>query len=339
MTRGLVLGKFLPPHAGHLHLVDFAQRMVDELCVVVGTLAAEPIPGALRYAWMRELAPAAAVVHLTDENPQHPSEDPDFWGIWRRSLERVLPAPVDLVFASEEYGETLAEVLGARFVPVDLGRAALPISGTAIRRDPWAHWSQLPRCVRPHFAARVAVFGPESTGKSTLAAGLARRYGTVAVPEYARTWLERRGGACTLEDMPIIARGQVAAEEALARAADRLLFCDTDPLATALWSEALFAEVAPAVREASAERRYDLTLLLDVDVPYVDDPVRYLPSGRARFFERCVDALEAAGRPYVVLRGDWHERWRRACVAVDAIIRGRGHEPPPPTPLEVNPRR
>jgi NadR type nicotinamide-nucleotide adenylyltransferase len=134
--------------------------------------------------------------------------------------------------------------------------------------------------------------------------------------------------------MPIIARGQVAAEDSLARAADRLLFCDTDPLATVLWSEALFAEVDPAVTLASEGRRYDLTLLLDADVPYVDDPVRYLPSGRARFFERCVDALAAAGRPYVVLRGDWEERWRRACVAVDALIRGRGHEPPAPTPLQ-----
>ena len=131
MTRGMVLGKFLPPHAGHLHLLDFAQRMADELCVVVGTLAAEPISGALRHAWIRELAPAAQVLHLTDENPQHPAEDPDFWGIWRRSLERILPAPVDLVFASEAYGETLAEVLGARFIPVDLERTALPISGTA----------------------------------------------------------------------------------------------------------------------------------------------------------------------------------------------------------------
>jgi len=332
MTRGLVLGKFMPPHSGHLFLVNFAQRMVDELSVVVGTLGAEPIPGALRYAWMRELAPAAQVLHLRDENPQDPGEHPDFWGIWRRSLTRILPRSVDLVFASEPYGERLAEELGARFVPVDLGREALPTSGTAIREDPLGQWHHLPPCVRAFYAQRVSVFGPESTGKSTLSAALARRYGTVAVREYARTWLEHRQGECTIEDMEIIARGQVAAEDALARAANRLLFCDTDPLATAIWSDALFGGVSASVRELGRGRDYALTFLLDVDVPYVDDPVRYLPQQRAEFFRRCAAELDRAGRRIVVLRGAWDLRWKTACEAVDALLRGEGRAPPPSSP-------
>src|SRR5688572_12742104 len=98
--RGLVLGKFMPPHLGHLHLVEFARSWVAELVVVVGTLAREPIPGELRHRWMKELAPWAKVVHLTDENPQDPSEHPDFWEIWRASLKRVVPEPIDWVFAS-----------------------------------------------------------------------------------------------------------------------------------------------------------------------------------------------------------------------------------------------
>ena len=324
MRRGLVLGKFMPPHSGHLFLVDFARGMVDDLTVVVGSLAAEPIPGALRYAWMRELFPGVRVVHLTDENPQDPAEHPDFWGIWRRSLERVLPGPVDAVFASEGYGPRLAAELGAAFVPVDPGRGALPVSGSAIRADPAGQWRHLPRCVRPYFARRVSVFGPESTGKTTLARALAERRGTAWVPEYARTWLEQPGQEVTPEALRTIARGQVAAEEALARAADRALICDTDPLLTAVWSEALFGAVDPWIEGLAAGRRYDLTLLLDVDVPWVADPIRYLPGDRAGFYSRCARILAAHGRPFVRIAGGWEERLAAAEAAIDGLFAGGG---------------
>src|SRR5262249_35302247 len=161
-------------------------------------------------------------------NPQDPSEHPEFWHIWRASLLRVLPGAPDFVFASDAYGAKLAEVLGARFVPVDPARSAVPISGTLVRADPLSHWEHLPRPVRAYYAKRVVGFGPESTGKSTLARRLAAHFRTVHVPEFARSWLETAGGRVTPEDMPIIARGQLAAEDALAREANRVLFCDTD---------------------------------------------------------------------------------------------------------------
>lgn len=319
--RGMVLGKFLPPHLGHVYLVDFAQRYADELTVVVGSLAAEPIPGAVRVAWMQELFPRARVIHLTDENPQEPSEHPDFWRIWRESLERVLPAPPDLVFASEAYGARLALELGARFVPVDPGRAAHPVSGTAIRRDPMAHWGWLPRCVRPWYARRVCLFGPESTGKTTLARRLADHFQTVMVPEYARTLLEAAGGALAEQDIERIARGQAASEDALARDADRLLVCDTDLLTTTIWSETLYGHCPQWIRDAAAARSYDLTLLCDVDLPWVEDAARYLPDDRRGFFDRCRAALEAHGRRYLVVRGaSAGERFDVARRAVEEIL-------------------
>lgn len=330
MTRGMVLGKFLPPHLGHVYLVDFARAYADELAVVVGTLAREPIPGALRHAWMRELCPGAHVIHLTDENPQDPSEHPDFWRIWRESLRRVLPFAPDLVFASERYGLRLAEELGARFVPVDLGRGAVPTSGTAVRGDPMAHFRYLPPCVRPYFVRRVCVFGPESTGKTTLCARLAARFGTVMVPEYARLLLEARDPDAPLcpEDFTRIARGQIAAEEALARQADRVLICDTDALSTTIWAEVLLSTDrarAPWLQDLhalAARRTYHLTLLTDVDVPFVPDPVRYFPAqaARADFLGRCQRALRETGRASVRLSGSFEARFQAACAAVEALI-------------------
>jgi HTH-type transcriptional regulator, transcriptional repressor of NAD biosynthesis genes len=320
MATGMVLGKFMPPHRGHVYLVDFARRYADELTVVVATLAREPIPGELRVRWMRELFPGARVVHLTDENPQEPAEHPDFWRIWRDSLTRVLPGRPDYLFASEDYGPQLAEVLGAEFVPVDRAREVVPVSGTAVRADPMGNWQYLPDCVRPYFVRRVCVFGPESTGKSTLARDLARHFGTVAVPEYARTLLEAQGGRIGPADVERIARGQRASEDALARQAHRVLVCDTDLLTTVIWSEVLFGSCPDWVRAEADRRSYDLTLLTDVDVPWVADVARYLPDDRAAFLARCRNELEARGRRYVLLSGPWEQRFRAAVEAVGRII-------------------
>ena len=298
---GLVLGKFMPPHAGHVHLCEVAARMCDELVIVVASLAREPIDGALRAAWMRELFPAARVVHFTDELPQQPADDPAFWPKWTAALLAI--ATPDRVFTSDAYGAELARVLGAQWVPVDPVRATHPISGTAVRADPFAAWPHLPRCVRAHFARRISVFGPESTGKSTLATHLAVELDTRCVPEFARTYLESRRGDLVRADLDVIAEGQAALEDALARDCNRALVCDTDPLLTVVWAETLFGS-APRLRERALARRYDLTLLCDVDLPWVADPVRYLPDDRAGFFARCEQILRDAGRRYAVVRGD-----------------------------------
>jgi NadR type nicotinamide-nucleotide adenylyltransferase len=301
MIRGLVLGKFLPPHAGHVHLCEVASRLCDELTIVVASLAREPIAGAQRVAWLRELVPGARVVHLAAELPQQPADDPAFWPKWRAALRDIVHP--DRVFTSDAYGERLAAELGARWIPVDPARATFPISGTQIRADPHAHWDLIPRCVRPHFVRRVSVFGPESTGKSTLAARLARRANTVCVPEFARTYLEARRGDLVRDDLDLIADGQAALEDSLARDATRTLICDTDPLLTVVWAETLYGP-APALRARALARRYDLTLLCDVDLPWVPDVVRYLPERRAEFFARCEQILRDAGRRYEIVRGD-----------------------------------
>src|SRR6185437_14432598 len=173
MTRGFLLGKFMPPHNGHLMLCDFARAYCDELTVLVCTRPSEPIDGMLRYEWMRELCPDARVVHFDRDTPQEPSDHPEFWTIWRGIVRQAHPEPIDCVFASEAYGARLAEEAGAKFVPFDPLRLATPVSSTAIREDPFANWQFLPPPVRAHYSRSVCLHGPESTGKSTLAAALA----------------------------------------------------------------------------------------------------------------------------------------------------------------------
>ena len=320
--RGFVLGKFLPPHNGHLHLCETARRMCDELVIVVGSLAHEPIPGAQRVAWMRELVPGATVVHLDKELPQLPHEHPAFWDLWRESL-RPLVGQVDRVFSSDAYGARLATELGATWIPIDPHRAVFPISGTEVRADPMRHWAAIPPCVRAHYARRVSVFGPESCGKSTLAVELARAFSTIHVPEFARTYLESRGGVLARPEMDVIAEGQIATEDAAAGDANRVLVCDTDPLATVVWCEVMYGEAPAWLRERAFARPYALTLLCDVDLPWENDLVRYLPHDRPGFFARCEAALRAAGRRYTIIRGAGEARTAAARDAVAALLEDR----------------
>lgn len=314
-----MLGKFMPPHAGHRYLVDFARHYCEEVVVVVGTLASEPIPGKIRFEWMKELFPTVSVVHLTDENPQFPEEHPDFWEIWKASLDRVA-GPIDYLFASETYGEQLAGVLGARFIPTNGLRELIPVSGTEIRENPYRHWEYLPTLVRPYFLKRVCLYGPESTGKSTLALRLANHFRTVVVPEYARIHLERKEGEFELEDVPLIGQGQWASEQALARVANRILFCDTDVLTTAIWSDWMFGRVPGELETLISEQTYDLYLLTDVDVPWIEDPIRYLPDQRQQFFQRCREELIRHSHHFVTVSGGWEERFRVARQAVETLI-------------------
>lgn len=318
--HGLILGKFMPPHAGHEHLVRFGLEFASQLTVMVCSLDREPIPGELRFAWMRELFPKARIVHIRDDLPQEPADHPDFWNIWRAVCQQAAGSRVDYVFASENYGYRLAQELGAQFIPVDIGRQLVPVSGTAIRQRPFAHWDFIPHCVRPYFVRRVCLFGPESVGKSTLARDLARHFRTCYVSEFARGWLDPKQGRCDPDDIPLIARGQMAAEDSLARNARQVLFCDTDPLLTTIWSEVLFGSCPDWLRQMAHQRRYDLHLLLDIDAPWIDDQQRYLPHRRREFFERCRQALDDQGRRYVVVSGDWATRFEVTRQAVESLL-------------------
>ena len=327
MSSGaLVFGKFLPPHAGHLRLIEAARAVGGQVAVLVCSLAREPIPGALRAGWLRELVPWATVVHVTDENPQEPHEHPDFWEIWTATLRASCPLPVRYLVTSEAYGDELAPRLGLQHVCVDQARSAVPVSGSAIRRAPARHWQHIPAPVRPFALKRVVVTGPESTGKTTLAERLAAHFGTACVPEFAREYLERRNAergttaVCLEEDIEPIARGQLESEEAAARVAERVLFCDTDLIVTKIWSEHYFGRCAEWIREAARTQRYDLQLLLDVDVPWVPDPLRDQPHRREHFRGLFRRELRAHGCRLVEISGSWDERFARAVRTVEAVL-------------------
>lgn len=317
--NGLIIGKFMPLTQGHCYLIEQAQQQVERLTVCVCSLAREPLDGHLRYQWVRETFPHLNVIHLTDELPSYPHEHEDFWQLWRTSILNVAPA-VDVVFTSEDYGDRLAAELGARHVLVDRERSVVPISATEVRASPLQHWAYLPACVRPFYVKRVLIFGPESTGKSTLARQLAEHYQTEFVPEYARSYLEAKDNVCVYDDITRIAAGQLEAEEAAAQLSNKILFCDTDLMTTTIYSHHYFGQCPHFVQRLANERRYDLYLLMDIDLPWEADPQRDLSHRREEFRDRFRQELTSRRIPYVDIKGVGRQRLQSAIRAVDDFI-------------------
>lgn len=162
---------------------------------------------------------------------------------------------------------------------------------------------------------RIALFGPESTGKTTLANALAAQFKTIAVPEYGRIYCEIFGNDCDAEDLLAIVRGQQLLEAAAARKARRLIVLDTDAVMTAVWSDILLGHRLAELNDVPAA---DFYLVTDIDVPFERDAIRYFPdeANRRRMFALCKAELDRRKLPYRVLSGDRETRLAHAIAAV-----------------------
>jgi len=278
VEHGLVFGKFMPPTNGHLYLLDFARRSCKRLTIVVLTLENEPIPGHLRYEWIKELYPDCTVVHHGHDMPQEPQNPHDipFYHAWRDTLRKHCPRDdFDALFASESYGYQVAWALGIRFIPVDTARGSVQISGTALRSDPWTHWSHLNPVVRPYFLKRVALCGGEASVRGKLAAELASAWHTCHVADYmqvltedfARNIPDWTPAQLRIDDFATIMRGQKASDAALARQANRVLFYATTLTEIEKRAQNLLGGAPTWLGAAAGAENYDLLLSLGCDSP------------------------------------------------------------------------
>jgi NadR type nicotinamide-nucleotide adenylyltransferase len=323
---GLVLGKFMPMHKGHEYLIRFAQQYCEHLTVVVDCLEGQTISPELRKAWVEEQCPGVHVVALTTPMPQQPEDTPRFWEIWRDTLYQAVGGRPDVLVANMDYGWALAEALACDFVPGDIARETFPISATAIRENPLANWDFIAESARSYFLKKVCLMGPESTGKSTAAIMAARALNTVFVSEYAKAVIERQQGQFFEHNVKEVAIGQHRSENALAKAASRVLVCDTNMLTTLIWSDVLFGRHPQELEDAVLTSNYDLTLLFSPDVPWVADVHRdVLPDGaneqvRWKFFDTCRLWLDRLGWRYSIVEGAFDIRGESVVTACKELI-------------------
>jgi NadR type nicotinamide-nucleotide adenylyltransferase len=304
-------------------LIETARSQVDHLAVIVCERDGQPVDGATRAAWIREIHPHVTVIVTADDIADDRGDATS--QAWAERTVSLLGVAPDVVFTSEAYGEPYARCMGSRHVSVDPGREVFPVSGTAVRADPASHWQFLEPCVRAHYVQRVCVVGAESTGTSTLASSLASHYGTECVAEYGRLFCEERAAAggsleWRTEDFEMIAQCQQANEDAAARRSGPLLICDTDALATAIWHERYLGCLSTPVDELAASRRYAMYILTGDDIPWVQDGTRDGEHVRAWMTERFRAALSSRTEPWLEVTGTPANRLVEATTRIDALL-------------------
>jgi NadR type nicotinamide-nucleotide adenylyltransferase len=172
---------------------------------------------------------------------------------------------------------------------------------------------------------KIVVIGPESTGKSTLCKNLATHYKTNWVKEYAREYLLKNGTEYTFENLLDVAKGQLAGEEAgiaaAATANNQQLFIDTDMYVMKVWCEFVFDKCHHWILNRIVERKYDLYLLCNVDMPWVKDELREYPdlATREKLYHHYKEIMTQQNTPWVDVSGNYEERMAKAIAAVDAL--------------------
>ncbi|MEO7922889.1 MAG: AAA family ATPase [Chitinophagaceae bacterium] len=180
---------------------------------------------------------------------------------------------------------------------------------------------------------KIVIIGPESTGKSTLCEQLAQHYNTLWCPEFAREYLLTNGSNYQYDDLLVIAKGQLALEDEYATMMGASqsplatphspLFIDTDMYVIKVWCEFVFGKCHRFILEKIIERKYDLYLLCNTDLPWVADELREYPDleSRLKLYNMYKDIMVNQATPWVEIHGTDEERFQIALTAVNSLLR------------------
>ena len=320
MTTGLVFGKFMPVHKGHLALIDFALSQCDQLIVSMTVTSEDIIPPELRLYWLTDLLSVYPAIDVVAESDDFHDPTLPLWEatkLWAAFIKRRFPT-VSVFFSSEEYAIPLAYHSGLRHVTFDSHRRKVPISATLIRQNPARYWDYIPEIVRSYFVKKLCLYGPESVGKTTLAQQLADDYQTVFVPEMARQLITSND--LTLNDMIRIGQAQTAAVQAAEAKANRILFCDTDVITTQIYSAIYFDQVPPVLYELEQQIQYDTYVLLDIDVPWIADNLRDFEHQRVEMLAHFRHELDKRNYTYELVSGPYPDRLKATKSIVDQLV-------------------
>ncbi len=311
--RGLTLGKFAPLHKGHQLVIETALAEMDEVYVIIYTCPeVTTVPLNVRANWIRTLYPQVKVIEAWDgptevgASPEIKKKHEDY------ILNRLKIRGVTHFYSSEFYGDHMSVALNAVNRIVDYDREIIPISGTDIRNNAFTSREYLHPSVYRDLITNVVFLGAPSTGKTTLAAQLAKEYNTVWMPEYGREYwekyqIERR---LSLEELVEIAEGHLEREEQLLYEANQYLFTDTNAITTYIFSLYYHGLAAPRLIDLAnqAMSRYDLVIVCDTDIPYDDTWDRSGDTNRKTFQEQVISDLVVRKTPFLLLQGTLQSR-------------------------------
>lgn len=318
--RGIVIGKFYPPHLGHNYLIDSALNGCDQLTVLVVDNPAYHIPASRRASWLQTHHPGATVRIIPDIN----NDDDSI--AWAAHTLAFLGFKPDVVFSSETYGKPWAEAMRCKSVLVDLDRTTFPVSGTLVRKDMMKSWQYLSREVKAGLALRIVVLGAESTGTTTLTRDLAEALNVPWVPEVGRYYTESiltSDGIWSDEDFYAIGRLQQAYENEIAARSNGVIVCDTNAVATELWQKRYMGKTTKAMQTIANDDKADLYIITGDEIPFVQDGIRDGEHIRHEMHQWFESHIASKDTPWIVVRGTRDERLQAALKVAKQMIKKR----------------
>ncbi len=337
-----MVGKFSPLHKGHEYLIETASQACDELVVISYSRPEFPSCSVgIRDKWLKRVTSEARVLCVDASTielwrkesawslkmPLNSDSDEAHRKFTYRLLIEKLKLDIDAVYTSEDYGEGFAQYLShpetgfgstIEHVCVDIDRLKVPVSGTSIRQAQSVSADQVSKAVFKDFQVqKVCFLGGESTGKSTLSEMLAKEFGEPFADEYGRTLWEQNNGVLTPDDLIRICKVQTRKEDEAQADAEKYIFCDTSPLTTLCYSEALFKE-RPDVIEAFSERPYHHVFLCAPDFPLIQDGTRQDEEFRQWQHHWYLEELKRREIPYTRLFGGIDQRLEQVRAVLES---------------------
>lgn len=328
MTTGLVLGKFAPLHRGHQLLIDTAVEENDEVVVMIyDAPEATTVPLPVRSNWISALYPEVRILEAWDA----PTEVGDSADVKRMHeqyiLKRLEGQRVSAFYSSEFYGRHVSEALEAKDRRIDADRKRFSISGTAIREDAYSNREYIDPLVYRDLITKVVFLGAPSTGKTTLAAELAKTYNTVWMPEYGREYWDAHQDdrRLTMDQLVEIAEEHRRREDELIGDANRLMFIDTDATTTFMFSKYYHGRAHRRLAELASEtiHRYDLFFLCGAEIPYDETWDRSGRTQREVFQKRIRGDLLNRRIPFITLTGSLEDRMQHVAKVLNNFDKHR----------------
>lgn len=307
----VLIGKFMPPHYGHVYMIERALVVSKRVHVLVYTMKSEPLSGFKRWKALEEhfSGDSNVIVQWIEKDlPQYPHEHPDFWKIWKNEIEeavrQITPEKIDAIFGSEDYVETLGEVLECESTVVDKERKIVPISGTLCREDNFRNWDYIIPEFRPQLVKSICFVGGESTGKTTLARIMAKVFQTEWVPEYGREYVEKNGDPTTSAEFSHIASQQRLHFAEKKRSSNKLVFADTDSIVTQVFHKLYLGEFSSELDEHIELEHYDLYFLLAPVIPFYQDGTRVFADKQLEHYNMLQAQLRKWNRNFVIINDE-----------------------------------
>tara|TARA_B100000795_G_scaffold251564_1_gene220503 strand:- start:773 stop:1282 length:510 start_codon:yes stop_codon:yes gene_type:complete len=165
---------------------------------------------------------------------------------------------------------------------------------------------------------RIAITGPESSGKTTLAKAISEHYNISFVPEFARTYLEKTEGKYMQLDLDNIAQGQL---KNLISAEDSIVISDTDFSVLEIWSQYKYKNTSELINKLVQKELFDLHILCSPDIPWEADLLRENPNSRDLLFELYSESLKSYNKNFIVVNGSTKNRLEKSIQEIDPLIK------------------